>query len=190
MGEVVLVDRIDVDKIKTCPHQMTVRPEKRFGVTVFVHQEDGEACSLLNSLCLSGDDLNREDRYLIAKKKGAKSILDLLDDPACYARLTTDDEMIQRLARELDRERSKKRLADAFTTIAKQKNAVEIFEGIIKVLGPKSRSTVLINVAHIYTRLYNEGDLQDVSHVYPLISECATILAKEKGRRDASARST
>ena len=175
----VLVDRIDVEQIRTCPHQKRARPEKRFGVIVFVH-EDGEPCSLLNSLRLDGDALNEEDARLTARKKKARSMLDLLDDPACYARITTDRDMLTRLAKELDEEESKQRLEKAFIKIAKEKNAVEVFEGIVGVLGPNSRNVVLNNVAAVYAKMYQQRDVPNVHHLYPIISEYAERLAKKK----------
>ena len=179
MDTTVLVDRIDVEQIRICPHQKKTRPERRFGVVVFVH-EDGEPCSLLNSLRLDGDALNKEDARLSERKGEAKSILDLLDDPACYARITTDRDMLTRLAKELDEEKSKQRLEKAFIKIAKEKNAVEVFEGIVGVLGPNSRNVVLNNVAAVYAKMYQQRDVPNVHHLYPIISEYAERLAKKK----------
>ncbi len=182
MNDTVLVDRIDVNQIRTCPHQKKTRPEKRFGVVVFVHK-DGEPCSLLNSLRLDGDTLNKEDARLSEKKAEAKSILDLLSDPACYARITTDRDMLTRLAKELNEAKDKTTLKAAFIMIAKEKNAVEVFEGIADVLGPNSRDIVLHNVAAVYAKMYQQGDVPDIHHLYPLISEYAEKLAKKRRGR-------
>jgi hypothetical protein len=174
------VDRIDVEQIRICPHQKKARPEKRFGVVVFVH-EDGEPCSLLNSLRLGGDALNKEDVRLTARKGEVESMLDLLDDPACYARLVTDRDMLTRLAKELDGEKSKQRLEKAFIKIAKEKNAVEVFEGIASVLGPSARDVVINNVAAVYAKMYQQRDVPNIHQLYPLISEYAKKLAEKKG---------
>lgn len=178
----VLVDRIDVEQIRTCPHQKKTRPERRFGVVVFVH-EDGKPCSLLNSLRLDGDALNKEDARLSERKGEVKSILDLLDDPACYARITTDRDMLTRLAKELDEEKSKQRLEKAFIKIAKEKNAVEVFEGIVGVLGPNARDVVINNVAAVYAKMYQQRDVPNIHHLYPLISEYAEKLAEKRRKK-------
>ncbi len=182
MDTTVLVDRIDVDKIRTCPHQKKTRSEKRFGVVVFVH-EDGEPCSLLNSLRLDGDALNREDARLSKRKSEVKSILDLLDEPACYARITTDRDMLTRIAKELDDEEDKTLLEAAFMKISKEKNAVEVFEKIADILGPNNRDIVLHNVTAVYAKMYKQGDVADIHHLYPLISEYAEKRAEERGKK-------
>jgi len=162
----VYVDRVDVKHIQSCPHDLPVRRVEILGVQIFQHP-DGEPCSVLNKLQLSGSEVNDEDSHLNAAKADAGSIIDKLDEPEVYSRLSTDAGLAERVARELDGERSKVRLEEAFLKIARGKNAVQAFKAIGAALDPEKYRVVLNNIAAVYV---NHKD-EDLQHLLPLLME-------------------
>jgi hypothetical protein len=164
VAELTHVDRVDTSRIRVCGHNSPVTKAVQLGVTVFYHP-DGRPCSLLNSLRLDGDAVNREDAHLAAMKENTRNILDLLDDPSCYARLPTDKGLARLIAKELDRERNPESLTEALLKIARCQHAVEAFRAIREALSPRNQHILMKNILAIFT---TAADLQ---HLYPLIIE-------------------
>jgi len=162
----VYVDRVDTKHIQSCPHDLPVGKVEVLGVQIFQHP-DGKPCSVLNSLQLSGPEVNESDPHLNAAKTDATSILEKLDDPLVYSRLYTDADLVERVAQELDKERSKSKLEEGFLRIARGKNAVEVFKAMGAALGPKKYRKVLNNIAAVYVKYRNE----DLQHLLPLLEE-------------------
>lgn len=175
------MDRVDTAHVQSCPHGVPVGIVEILGVKVFQHP-DGEPCSVLNNLQLSGPEINEQDARLRAAVTDAGSILGKLSDPEIYSRLGTDRGLVERVARELDRERSHSKLADGFLEIARGKNAVEVFRAIGTALGSKKYELVLRNVAAVYMARHQEEDL---SHLMPLLTEYVNTHLK-KGAKDAA----
>jgi hypothetical protein len=165
--EQIYVDRVDTKHIRSCPHDLPVTGVEILGVQVFQHP-DGEPCSVLNNLQMSGSEVNEADPRLRAAKADAQSIFEKLDEAEIYSRLSTDTGLIQRVAKELDASRSKKKVEEWFLKIARGKNAVEVFKAIGTALGPKKRRIVLENIACVYVKHRFKEDLR---HLVPLLVE-------------------
>jgi hypothetical protein len=179
-AELTHVDRIDTSKIHVCGHNLPVSKAVQLGVTVF-HHPDGRPCSLLNSLRLDGDAVNREDSHFALMKKNTRNILDLLDDASCYARLPTDKELAGLVAKQLDAERDPESLTQALLKIARCKHAVETFRAIREALTPGKQRILMKNILVIFTKQYTDGTATDVSHLYPLIIEAQNIFSSKNG---------
>jgi hypothetical protein len=177
--ELTYVDRIDTSHIRVCGHNLPVSKAAQLGVTIFYHP-DGRPCSLLNSLRLDGDAVNREDAHLAAMKENARNILDLLDDPSCYARLPTDRELARLVAKQLDRERSPESLTEALLKIARCQHAVETFRAIREALSPRNQRILMKNILVIFTRQYTDGTATELQHLYPVIIEAQNIISPKK----------
>ena len=175
----VHVDRIDVSKIRYCGHEQPVITIEKLGVPIFCHP-DGKPCKLLNSLCLDGDLINEEDPLLSRAMAETERIVDKIDDPIVYSRLSTDRALIKRLARELDREKDRERFQEALIKVAHCEHAVEIFRAIAEVLEPKSKQHLLHNIGAIYTMQYRDGDVKGLEHLVPLVIEAKQLADKEK----------
>ena len=173
------VDRIDVSKIRYCGHNQSVTTIEKLGVPIFYHH-DGKPCKLLNSLCLDGDLINKEDPLLSHAMAQAERIVDKIDDPVVYSRLATDKTVIKRLARELDREKNRARFQEALIKIGHCEHAVEIFRAIADILEPKKKKLLLHNIGAIYTMQYRDGDVEGLEHLVPLVIEAKQLADKEK----------
>jgi hypothetical protein len=179
VAELTYVDRVDTSKIRICGHNFSVSKATQLGVTVFYHP-DGRPCSLLNSLRLDGDAVNREDTHLAAMKENTRNILDLLDDPSCYARLPTDKELARLVATQLDRERDPESLTEALLKIARCQHAVETFRAIREALSPRNQGILMKNILVVFTRQYTDGTATDLQHLYPLIIEAQNVFSPKK----------
>lgn len=173
--EKVYVDRVDTKHIQSCPHDLSVTRVEVLGVQIFQHP-DGEPCPVLNNLRMSGSEVNAADPRLRAAKADASSIIEKLSDPLIYSRLSTDRGLVERVAKELDKETSKAKLGKSFLEIARGRNAVEVFKAMGGALGPKKYRVVLNNIAAVYVK-YRDEDLQ---HLLPLLVE---FVEKEEERR-------
>jgi len=167
------VDRIDTEHINKCPHDKKVKCVERFGVKIFLH-DDGSPCSLLNSFALNGDDLNKEDVKLARAKAEAKSVFEMLEDPSVYARLSTDEDILRRLAEELDKEKSLKRLEEMFLQLIKQKNVIEVINALSKYV---DRGILINNAVAVYVKYRGDYDLE---HCIPLVKEYLKIKGELK----------
>jgi hypothetical protein len=176
------VDRIDVSRIRYCGHDQPVTTVEKLGVPIFCHP-DGKPCKLLNCLCLDGDMVNEEDPLLSRATAEADKIVDKIDDPIVYSRLSTDKALIKRLARELDREKDKKRFQEALLKIGHCEHAVEIFRAVGDVLGAKKRHILLNNVTAIFTIQYRDGSVKGLEHLYPLIIEAQQLGVLKSGEK-------
>jgi hypothetical protein len=155
---------------------MVVTKVEVLGVPIFQHP-DGVPCSLLNALQLSGDQINAEDTSLNAAKANAQCILEMMDNPLIYSRLSTDKALVHRLAKELDR-LGKRRLDEAFLRIARGKNSVPVLKAMGEALGPKVWFTILNNVTATWV---NHRESEDLEHLLPLIREFVAERDKRKG---------
>lgn len=178
-SQLTYVDRIDYSKIRVCGHNLPVTRIEKLGVIIF-HHPDGTPCSLLNSLRLNADAINAEDALLSQAKGRAGSIVEKLDAPIVYSRLSTDKDLVERLAEELDEEKDLKRLEDAFLKIARGKNAVDVFRAIGAALGPEKNRIVLNNVAAVFTKQYRDGSIAELQHLYPLVLEAQQVLSEKR----------
>lgn len=165
--EQIYVDRVDTKHIQSCPHDLPVTRVEVLGVQIFQHP-DGEPCSVLNNLQMSGAEVNEADPRLKATKADAQSIFEKLESPEIYSRLSTDTGLVERVAKELDASRSKKKVEAWFLKIARGKNAVEVFKAIGAALGPRKRRIVFENVACVYVKHRFKEDLR---HLVPLLVE-------------------
>jgi len=179
------VDRIDVSRIRYCGHDQPVTTIEKLGVPIFCHP-DGKPCKLLNSLCLDGDLINEEDLLLSRAMAEAERIVDKIDDPIVYSRLSTDRALIKRLARELDREKDEKRFQDALVKIGHCEHAVEIFRAIADVLGPKKKRILLNDIAAVFTMQYRDGSVKGLEHLYPLIIEAQQLGVLKTGEKNTT----
>lgn len=168
------VDRIDVSKIQYCGHEQPVTAVEKLGVPIFCHP-DGKPCKLLNSLCLDGNMINEEDPVLSRIMAETDRIVDKIDDPIVYSRLSTDKAVIKRLAKELDREKDKKRFQEALLKIGQCEHAVDIFRAIGQALEPRKRRILLNNVTAIFTMQYCDGGVKGLEHLYPLVIEAQQL---------------
>lgn len=176
------VDRIDTTRIRYCGHAQPVTSIEKLGVPIFCHP-DGEPCKLLNSLCLNGDMINREDPFLSHAMAQAERIVDKIDDPVVYSRLATDKTVIKRLARELDRETDKKGFQEALIKIGHCEHAVQIFRAVADVLRPETKQILLDNVAAIFTMQYRDGSAKGLEHLHPLIIETQQLNALKRNEK-------
>lgn len=178
------VDRIDLSKIRFCGHDQPVTTIEKLGVPIFCHP-DGKACRLLNSLCLDGDMINEEDPLLSRAMAQAERIVDRIDSPIVYSRLSTDRKLIKRLARELDREKDEKRYVEALIKIGHCEHAVQIFRAIADVLGPKTKTILFNNVIAIFTMQFCDESVKGLEHLQPLVAEAQQLNRFRKEEQEA-----
>lgn len=179
VAEFTYVDRVDTSQIRLCGHRLPVKRRERLGVTIFYHL-DGQPCALLNSLCLDGDTVNREDTRLAEIKKKARSIIALLDDPEVYARLPTDKEIASLVAKELDREKDPERFTEALLKIARCRHAVESFRAIRAALSPRNQRLLMKNIVTLFSMQYADGTATELHHLCPLLIEAQDMFLPKK----------
>jgi len=98
-----------------------------------------------------------------------------LDDAAMRSRLGTDEALMKRLTHDLMEEPSAAKVEKAFLTMAKEKNACDIFRALIRALPDKKR-IILNNTAAVFAKY---SPAEDVSHIYPIVLEYRQTIETE-----------
>lgn len=178
------VDRIDVTKIKICGHDQPVTAIEKLGVPIFCHP-DGKPCMLLNSLRLDGDMINEQDPLLSCAIAQADRIIDKIDDPIVYSRLSTDKRLVKRLARELDREKDEKRFQEELIKVGHCEHAVAIFRAMADALGPEKKLILYHNIIAIFTAQFVDEGVKGLLHLQPLIMEAQQLNRLRREQQEA-----